>query len=58
MAPVDDEGKPLIGDMISHGQNSHTIKPSVVHGPDYLEEFSHLKGMYLIDFPGMFDTSG
>ena len=37
MVPVDDEEKPLVSEMISHGQNSHTIKPSIVHGPDYPE---------------------
>ena len=58
MVPVDDEGNALCTEMISHALNSHTLKPSIVHGPDYPEQFEGLKGTYLIDFPGMFDTSG
>jgi len=32
------------------------LEPSIAAGPNYCKEFNELKGYYLIDFPGMFDS--
>ena len=59
IAPVDENEEPIQVDLMSHSFNSHTIEPSIVHGPgNYSESFSRLDGMYLVDFPGMFDSRG
>lgn len=42
---------------MSHQSNSHTLAPSIVHGPEYTE-FESLNGNYLVDFAGMFDSKG
>ena len=58
MVPVDDQGGKKDSEIISHSTNSHTLSPSIAHGPEYIDKFSALKDHYLIDFPGMFDSKG
>ena len=46
-------------DIISHGNNSHTSLPSIAFDQcQYEEPFHVLNGLYMIDFPGMFDNRG
>jgi len=58
MVPIDDQGNMSENEIISHQGNSHTLAPSIAHGPDYIDKFSNLKGHYLVDFAGMFDSKG
>ena len=58
MCPVDGTDKAVKSEIISHARNSHTLIPTIRHGPEFIKEFSLLNGKYLIDFPGMFDSKG
>lgn len=51
MVPVDENNTPIASEIVDHGQASHTFTPKIVAGPNK-------DGMYLIDFPGMFDSKG
>eukprot|EP00351_Strombidinopsis_sp_SopsisLIS2011_P001728 CAMPEP_0116874466 /NCGR_PEP_ID=MMETSP0463-20121206/5921_1 /TAXON_ID=181622 /ORGANISM="Strombidinopsis sp, Strain SopsisLIS2011" /LENGTH=89 /DNA_ID=CAMNT_0004518125 /DNA_START=308 /DNA_END=577 /DNA_ORIENTATION=- len=57
MAPVDNDGKPMNIDFISHYVKSHTFLPSLLAGPKF-DKYPALNGKYLIDFPGFFDSKG
>ena len=40
MAPVGDDGEPIMNAIMSHQHNSHTIVPKIPMGnTDYIEEF-------------------
>ena len=54
---VDGEEENSDSGIISHSSNSHTLAPSIAHGPDF-SEFKQLQNHYLIDFAGMFDDRG
>ena len=42
MVPVDEDEANSDSGIISHSSNSHTLAPSIAHGPQYIEEFSAL----------------
>ena len=56
MVPVDENGEVVKEEIISHAANSHTLVPTITHGPEYTKDFYMLSGNYLIDFAGMFDS--
>lgn len=59
MAPCDPEGKPLENMIISHGHNSHTLKPKLVSDPPtYGDLYCGLDKYHSIDYPGMFESKG
>lgn len=59
MAPCDYyQNMPCESSIISHERNSHTLRPKIVGGPDYYEQFNQLQDHYLIDFPGIFESRG
>lgn len=59
MAPAGAKGQPIKSDMICHQCNSHTIRPKLVSDKTtYIDKFSALNGLHLVDFPGLFETRG
>lgn len=45
--------------IISHGRNSHTLKPKFVSDPPvYGDEFCGLDSIHSVDYPGMFESRG
>lgn len=61
MACADEDGAPIENDIISMSRNSHTLYPKIVGEIEkYPEDFkkSGLENLYLVDFPGMFESRG
>ena len=58
IAPANN-GKPVQEKIISHGWNSHTLKPKFVTDPPiYGDEFCGLDSIHSVDYPGMFESRG
>jgi len=58
IAPANN-GKPAQEKIISHGWNSHTLKPKFVTDPPiYGDEFCGLDSIHSVDYPGMFESRG
>lgn len=64
LAPVaeaeDGKGElPEVNKIISHQNSSHTIRPKFAcDSTTYPQEFEGLNGLYMVDFPGLFETRG
>ena len=60
MAPIEDASDmPVQNKIISHQYNSHTIRPKFAsQSTIYPDAFSDLNGLYMVDFPGLFETRG
>ena len=58
-AAAEKSSMPALSKIISHQYNSHTIRPKFASDSTiYPEEYSALNGMYMVDFPGLFETRG